>query len=242
MIKEYNNQRVLIIDNMVPINDNDAVERGNSLRLLFDTTNTDKWYECKNICINNPDCAFYDFKQIDNKTTSCKIFRREPYKKIEDLSFNDCMKFCSHDDDCDYLSHSINNKCELFSREKGNGKTAVGDLWFDFPIYGINTDKGNKVRTFNDCIKKNKTAVYYKDKYNNDGLCVPKKFFKYNPGNRTVYFNKDPVNKYKSLNPIIGLKSKHRENIEKYKFLILIIFLVFLFMMIYYFSNIIPQI
>lgn len=237
-LKEYNNQTILTLNNAEPINDNQAKERDNSLRLLFETTEADKWYECRNVCDNNPDCVSYDF---DKENTLCKIYRKEPYKTTHHLSLDNCTKFCSHDNRCDFLSHSIDNQCSLFTREKLDGRASIKNLWFDFPIYGVNAEKGIKTKTFEECLDKSKSkyVVFYKDKNANedtDGYCIERRFFKQNPGNTAIYFNKTPVDQYKSLNPVIGLKSRNRENIEKYKSFIVFVWFIILLIFCYYFA------
>jgi hypothetical protein len=230
-LREYNNQTLLTINDSKPLNDDNAKDRGNSLRLLVETTDANKWYECRNMCENNPNCELYKF---DNDNTICKLYRKEPYKEIKNLSLNDCTMFCSKDNDCDYLSHSNNNTCQLFSREniKEKTKTSIGDLWLDFPIYGINVEKGINADNFDRCRYKlnNDNFVFYDDsKY-----CIPKRFYEYSPGNTTIYFNKDPVDKYKSLNEYIGLKSENRNNIENIKIYIVIIWIIILTVFIYF--------
>jgi hypothetical protein len=230
-LEEYNNQTILIIKNSEPINDKHVKEKGNSARLLAETSDVDKWYECRNICLNNKNCVTYNF---DDENKNCKIYRDEPYKSIRNLSLKDCTKFCSKDDQCDFLSHSFDNKCTLFTREKYDGNTIIGDLWFDFPIFGINLQKGIELDNFQKCVDNldNKDAVFYKkDKKDKKGICINKQLYKYNPGNTSIFFNKTPVDQYKLLNPIIGLKSKNRNNIDKYKIVItfILIFIMLLF-------------
>jgi hypothetical protein len=236
-LREYNNKIILTIDDSKPVNDDTAIERGNSLRLLGEMTNVDKWHECRNVCLNNPDCELYKF---DKEQKICKIYRKEPYKEIKDLDFDNCIKFCSKDNDCDFLSHSNDNKCLLYTREEDKSKdkkskTSMGDLWLDFPVYGINFKKGIKAQSFDECQKKlgTKYFVYY----DNAKYCIPKKFFNQSFGNKTVYFNKTPADKYKTLDNIIGLKSENRNSVEKYKTYIIIIFLFLLLIFFYYITK-----
>ena len=235
-LREYNNQILLTIPNSKPVNDDYAKERGNSLRLLAESLDADKWYECRNMCQNNPDCETYKF---DEKKTLCQLYRKEPYKEIKDLSLDDCTQFCSNDNDCDYLSHSVNNTCSLHSREniKEKSKSTIGNLWFDFPIYGINTEKGIRSDNFDRCRAKleHDYFVYYdKSKY-----CIPKRFFEQSAGNTTIYFNKKPYDQYKALNKYIGLKSETRENVDKYKTYVIIVWFIILFLIIYYATRLI---
>jgi hypothetical protein len=257
-LSEYNNQILLTIDDVKPINDDKAKERGNSLRLLGESTDINKWFECRDACLNNPDCETYKF---DEAKTTCKIYRKEPYKEEKDLSLNDCINFCSKDNDCDFLSHSNDNTCLLYTRENNDyndnacssyinnnnnnsnnnnnnnnnnnkSRTAIGEMWFDFPIYGLNLKKGVSAGSFGECRKKlgHDYFVYYDDaKY-----CVPKRFFEQSFGNKTVYFNKRPVDKYKILNKYIGLKSENRENVEFYKIIVFVIWIILLFIAIYF--------
>ena len=242
-LREYNNQILLTIPDSKPINDDSAKERGNSLRLLAESFDVNKWYECRNACLNNPDCAIYKF---DKDKTLCQIFRKEPYKEIKDLSLADCTMFCSKDNDCDYLSHSNDNTCLLYSREQqkndkntnnsnNKSRSAIGDLWFDYPIYGLNIKKGTPANNFDECRKKigHDYFVYYDDaKY-----CVPKKFFEQSFGDTTIYFNKRPVDEYKVLNKFIGLKSKNRENIDYYKTYVVVIWIFVLIILFYFFTK-----
>jgi hypothetical protein len=234
-LREYNNQTLLTIPDSKPVNDDSAKERGNSIRLLAESVDIDKWYECRDACLNNPDCALYKF---DKDKQLCQIFRKEPYKEIKDLTLDNCTLFCSKDNDCDYLSHSNDNTCLLYSRENNknkNTKSAIGDLWFDFPIYGLNVKKGTPANSFDECRKKlgHDYFVYYDDaKY-----CVPKRFFEQSFGDTTIYFNKNPVDKYKILNNIIGLKSKNRESVEHYKTYVVIIWIIIFIIFFYFFSK-----
>lgn len=234
-LREYNNQILLTIPDSKPINDDSAKERGNSLRLLAESVDIDKWFECRDACLNNPDCVIYKF---DQDKPLCQIFRKEPYKEIKDLSLNDCTLFCSKDNDCDYLSHSNDNTCLLYTREQNNNKkskSSIGDLWFDYPIYGLNIKKGVSADNFNECKKKLGTDyfVYYDDaKY-----CIPKRFFDQSVGNTTIYFNKKPVDEYKILNKFIGLKSKNREKVDNYKTYVVIIWIIILILLFYFMTN-----
>jgi hypothetical protein len=267
-LREYNNQTLLTIPDTKPINDDYAKERGNSLRLLATSTEADKWFECRNMCMNNKDCELYKFDGEGPEGTICKLYRKEPYKEIVDIKLETCTKACSLDKDCDYLSHSVDNKCTLHTRENLNesGKTAIGDLWFPFSIYGLNIEKGVTANSFNRCrykLQKNERPfvggsgngsggnnksghqitlsnqkpseisgdyfVYYdKSKY-----CIPKRFFEQSPGNTLIYFNKEPVDKYKSISKFIGLKSANKEKVESYKTIAVIVWIsaVFLFLL-----------
>jgi hypothetical protein len=230
-LREYNNQILLTISDSKPVNDDHAKERGNSLRLLAESLDANKWFECRDMCLNNPDCETYKF---DADKQLCQLYRKEPYKEVKDLSLNDCTEFCSKDNDCDYLSHSQNNTCSMYSREelKENGKSAIGDLWVNFPIYGINTNRGVKSDTFERCREKlgHDYFVYYdKSKY-----CVPKRFFEQSPGNTTIYFDKKPYDQYKALNKYIGLKSENRESVDKYKIYVIILWIIILLFIFYY--------
>jgi hypothetical protein len=237
-LREYNNQILLTIPDSKPINDDSAKKRENSLRLLAESTNVNKWFECRDACLNNPDCAIYKF---DENKPLCQIFRKEPYKEIKDLSLADCTMFCSKDNDCDYLAHSNDNTCLLHTREqtqdnnKNNSRSAIGDLWFDYPIYGLNLKKGTPANNFDECRKKlgHDYFVYYDDaKY-----CVPKRFFEQSFGDTVIYFNKRPVDKYKILNNFIGLKSKNRESIDYYKTYVVIIWIIILIISFYFLAR-----
>jgi hypothetical protein len=220
MLKEYNNQTILIMNDTIPLNDDSAIDRGNSLRLLAETSDLDKYYECKNACNNNKDCVFFDF---DTANTTCKLYRKEPFKKIDKIDASVCLDYCSNDEKCDYLHHTINNECYLFSREniKEKSNTHINDLRFDFPIYGINKSKSTITTDIDDCLKKNnnENCIFYE----NTKRCVPKIFYKKSPGDTTIYINKEPIDKYKSLNKFVGLKSKNRIFIGRIKKIIILI-------------------
>lgn len=231
VLEEYNNQIILTINNAYPVNDNEAKEKGNSKRLFLTVPNVQQYYDCRNICYNNSDCSSFEF---NNDDILCKLYRNEPYKDIKDTSLNNCKHMCSVDNNCDYLSHSSNNTCRLFTREndiKNKAQTSIGDLWFDFSIYGFNDTDGTNAKNFYDCLNKmpEKNFVYY-----GNGQCIPKTFYKFSPGNTTIYFDKKPYNKYKSINKYIGLKSKNRNIIDKYKNYIVSVFLIILLLIIYY--------
>lgn len=220
MLEEYNNQTILTLNNTRPLNDDSAIDRGNSLRLLAETSDLDKYYECKNACNNNKNCVFFDF---DTTNTTCKLYRKEPFKKIDKIDKNICLNYCSKDENCDYLHHTINNECFLFSREniKEKSSSYINDLKFDFPIYGINKSKSAEATDIDDCLKKsnNENCIFYE----NTKRCVPKLFYANSPGDTTIYINKDPVDKYKILNKFVGLKSKNRIFIERIKKVIVLI-------------------
>ena len=232
MLSEYNNQTILTIKNEEPATDEYALKRRNSLRQIDKKENIQKWYECKDLCQNKKDCVYYDY---NNDKAICTLFRKEPFRTIDDLSLNDCTEYCSKDNMCDYLSHSQKNKCMLFSREDNNGKSIIGDLWVDYSVYGYNTDKGFHADNFDDCKDKlnGKNGVFYMPQ----NYCIPKKLTNPSLGNTAIFFNKTPLDKYEILNDIIGLKSKNREKIDKYKYYFLIIVFIILFYFFYRFSN-----
>jgi hypothetical protein len=244
-LSEYNNQTLLTIKDVRPMNDDLASERGNSLRSLGRSTNINKWFECRDACLNNPDCVIYRF---DKSIPQCEIFRKEPYKEIKNLSLEGCTEFCSKDKECDFLSHSTNNTCQLYTRENDKSKdkkskTSIGDLWLNFPVYGLNVKDGVSAKSFEECKKKlgSDYFVYYDDaKY-----CVPKRFFTQSAGDTTIYFDKTPVDKYKALNELSKnkfldkfgldyLRSESREIIEKYRVIIIVFFLILLFLLLFY--------
>lgn len=236
-ISEYNNQTILTINNARPINDDQAKERGNSLRLLGKSSDVNEWFECRDSCLNNPDCVIYRFQK---NLPLCEIFRKEPYKEVKDLSLEKCTEFCSKDNDCDFLSHSVDNKCQLFTREKDKSEgnqsvSSIGKLWVDYPVYGLNIKKGVSADSFEDCRKKLGTEyfVYYDDaKY-----CIPKRFFKQSVGNTTIYFDKKPVDKFKAIDKLKDIdiiKSESRYIIELIKKYVVIIFLVLLILILYF--------
>lgn len=241
-LSEYNNQTLLTIKNARPINDDMAVERGNSLRSLSRSTNINKWFECRDACLNNPDCETYKF---DKSIPRCELFRKEPFKEIENLSFKDCKEFCSKDKNCDFLSHLSNNTCKLFTREDDKSKykkskSSIGDLWLNYPVYGLNIKNGVKVNSFDECKKKLGTNyfVYYDDAK----FCVPKRFFNQSVGDTIIYFDKTQVDKYKALSDVkilnklglINLKSETRKYIYNYRVVFVIFFLIMLLLFIYY--------
>lgn len=226
MLNEYNNQTLLIFKDSEPATDEFAVKMGNSSRKIYEENNIKKWYECKNICDNRDDCAYYDY---DVKNEKCILYRNEPYKIVNDLSLDQCKNFCSNDDTCDYLSHTVNNECMMYTREKIPGKTAIGDLWFDYSIYGYNIGDKIQVNNFEECANLKKDFVYYPDRK----YCIPKEFTNKQLGNTTIFFNKSSIDKYKTLNNIIGLKSKNRDTFEKNKYLVLIVFII-VFVLIFY--------
>lgn len=218
MLKEYNNQTLLILNNTIPINDDSAIERGNSLRLIAKTSDINKYYECKNACNNNEKCAFFNY---DDKNTTCELYRKEPFKKLENIDKDTCLKYCSNDDKCDFLHHSIDNECNLYSRQniKEKAKTNINELWFDFPIYGINKSKSFNADNFQDCINKNNknNCIYY------EGLkeCIPKQFYNEKLGDTTIYINKNPVDNNKILSKFMGLKSQEKKHIDDLKIFII---------------------
>jgi PAN domain len=233
MLSEYNNQTILTINNAEPATDQFAVKRRNSLRKIDEKENIKKWFECRDFCRDRTDCAFYDY---DKKKEKCILYRREPYKSIKDLSLKNCTEFCSKDDMCDYLSHSQNNKCMLFSRENNKGKSSIGNLWVDYAIYGYNTDKGFYAKDFYECKDKlgdDKDFTFFTPQ----NYCIPKKFTNPSLGNTTIFFNKIPLDKYEILNDYIGLKSKNRDKIDRYKYLFLIIIFIILFYLFYRFTT-----
>lgn len=226
-LKTYNNQTIYVFPNTEPVNDDDAVNRGNSLRLLYKNTNIVQQEDCRNICLNNKDCELYKFDSVNN---ICKLYRTEPYKIIKDLSLDDCTLFCSKDDDCDYLSHDINNTCKLRTREQiDNAKTCIDDMWFDYSIYGLNRDKGEVIEDFYKGLKKDKQFVYY----GNDKYFIPKTFYKPVSGSTTIYFNKNPIENNKIMDLLVGLKSKHRDYIDTIKNIILLTFFAIITIIIY---------
>jgi PAN domain len=242
-LSKYNNQTLLTIKDVNPLNDDRAKERGNSLRLLGRSLDVNKWFECRDACLNNPDCVVYKF---DHEKPMCEIYRKEPYKEVKNLSLDQCKEFCSKDDNCDFLSHHVNNTCKLHTREEDksedkSSRTSIGDLWLDYPVYGLNVKKGVKANSFDECRKKLGTDhfVYYADA----GYCVPRRFFEQNVGNTTIFFNKEPVDKYESLDNIIDkitgdpeekLKSKNREQIHGLRRWFIGIWLIILILIIYW--------
>ena len=232
MLSEYNNQTLLTINNAEPATDEYAIKRRNSLRKIDEKENIKKWYECKNFCDEKEDCVFYDY---DAENEKCILYRKEPYKTINDLSLKDCTNFCSKDNACDYLSHSQNNTCMLFTRENNDGKSSVSDLWVNFPIYGYNTDKGFHAKDFYEC--KNKLPGKDFAFYSPQNYCIPKKFTNASLGNTTIFFNKTPLDQYKILNNYIGLKSETRDKINRYKYFFLIIIFIILFYVFYRFTT-----
>lgn len=232
-ISKYNDQTILTFVNSEPATDEYAKSRKNSLRQIDEKNDIQKMYECREFCLYNDECVHYDY---DEKKQNCKLYRKEPFREINDLSLKDCTEFCSKDDKCDYISHSVKNKCELYTREDYIGKSVIEDLYFDFPIYGYNTEHGKRVTSFDECKKTfpGKSAVYYKD-YN---YCIPRKFTKDNIiGNTTIFFNKTPLNKYSAINSLIGLKSKNRDKVDKYKYFVLVIFFIIIFIIFYKFTK-----
>jgi hypothetical protein len=231
MLKEYNNQTLLILNNTIPLNDDSAIEKGNSLRLIAKTSDLDKYYECKNACNNNEDCGFFDY---DDKNTTCKLYRKEPFKKINNIDKDTCLEYCSKNNKCDFLHHSIDNECNLYSRQniKEKAKTNINNLRFDFSIYGINKSKSFKADNFNDCINKSNknNCIYYEE--TND--CVPKDFYNKKLGDTTIFINKNPVDKYKFLSNFLGLKSSDKKSIEDTKKFIVATFLILI--IVYFFS------
>lgn len=253
-ISEYNNQTILTIKDVRPVNDDFAKKRGNSLRLLGKSTDVNEWFECRNVCLNNPDCVTYKFEK---DPLMCKIYRKEPYKEIKNLSLEDCKKFCSRDNDCDFLSHSVDNKCNLFTREKdvsqnNKSRTSIGKLWVDYPVYGLNMKNGIRADSFEECKKKLGTDyfVYYDDvKY-----CIPKRFFQQSVGETTIYFDKKPVDRLKVIDDLrnteiimelekkgldipgkfLGLNSPSREFIDKFKVYAVVLFIILLVILFYF--------
>lgn len=236
MLKEYNNNTILEIKDVRPVNDDLAIERGNSLRLLAVSTDVDKYYECKNACNNNSDCSYFDF-DLDN--TTCKLYRKEPFKKIEKVNKDLCLEICHKDEDCDYLHHNKDNECFLFSRENitENAKSNIDELWFDFAVYGINNDKSIKTNDFNECLKKNnnKNCIFYED----TKMCIPKIYYEKSTGDTTIYINRTPLDIYSStLNNLIGLKTKNRNNIKNINLFFLILLLSIIIFIFYFIGNI----
>jgi hypothetical protein len=231
-LSEYNNQTILTINNAQPATDEYARERGNSLRLIDEKQKVKRWFECRDMCLDNPDCELYKY---DANQEFCKLYQKEPYKTSTDISLDDCKMFCSKDDKCDYISHSHKNICEMYTRENYNGNTKIGDLWLDFPIYGYNLVEGKRVNTFEECRKKfdGQNVVFYEEqKY-----CIPKEFTKNTIGYTTVFFNKEPLDKYKIVNHILGLKSENRNDANRYKYIILIFVLIILLFICYKFTK-----
>jgi len=233
MLKEYNNNTILEIKDVRPVNDDLAIERGNSLRLLAVSNDVDKYFECKNSCNNNKDCAYFDF---DKENTTCKLYRKEPYKKVEKVNKDLCLEICQRDLNCDYLHHTTNNDCYLFTREnidkEENAISNIDNLWFDFAIYGINKDKAVKVKNFDECSEKNNNANYIY--YDKSKLCIPKTYYLKSMGDTAIYINRTPLDKYSSLlNKFIGFKSKDRNFIDKCKLLLLVVIIFILCQLLY---------
>jgi len=223
MISKYNNQIILTIPDSKPASDEHAKKKGNSLREIDKKEEIKRWYECRDMCLENENCHHYDYKHANE---ICILYRNEPYKIVKDLSLDDCTEFCSRDSECDYLSHSANNTCSMHRRENYEGNSVIGDLWFDYPIYGYNNTfkKGIPSQSFEDCKKQfDGTNIVYYDKHK---YCVPKQFTTDSRGSTTIFFNKTPVDKYEFINDIIGLKSENRKIIDTYKYHVVVIFFI----------------
>lgn len=222
-MQEYNNQTILKLNDTRPITDKDAVLRGNSLRHLLSKPDVNSLFDCKNICINNKDCIKYNYI---NENSLCNLYRRDPFKNIKDINQETCIKYCSKDNDCDYAWHTKNNECFLFSRENNN-ISSIGDLIVDYGIYGLNKSDGIKSDNFKNCLKDLKTdhLVYS----NIDKQCIPKQFYTQSNGDTTIYFDKEPVNKYSFFQKYFGLNSKYKEDIIKIKKYFVYGFVIFIF-------------
>jgi len=204
----------VILKDIAPATDNYSENRTNSLRLLDKKNKISQDFECKDMCLANNNCVKYVF---DRNTQNCELYRKEPYKHINDLSLDDCKMTCFKDNTCDYLSHGINNTCELYTRENYIGKSKIGNAIFDFPIYGYNSDNGIITNTFEECKNKYNDFVY-----NNNKKCIPKIFGIPKLNNTTIYFDRFPVDTYGSLQVL----NIDRHYIDKYKDIIFTIFFI----------------
>jgi len=236
MLQNYNNQTILTMDHAIPATDKHAVGWGNSLRLVDTQNKITEELTCKNKCLDLKECVNYKY---DQNTLTCKLYRKEPFKTIPTLSLDDCINTCSHDNECDYISHDVNNTCSLHSREPYTGTTIMNDgqTFFNYPIYGYNIGNGASAATLDDCKKMFSTndKIYYDDyKY-----CIPKDFtIKGVAGSTTVFFDKTPLDNYAAINGMIGLKSTNRQYIDAFRYVIVIVIIIVLIMVCWRVANI----
>ena len=180
-MKHYSkNQQVLIINNARPATDKYAHDANNRLRVLNELHNVQQDNECRKACMANKDCVHYKY---DKNKEKCILYRREPYKITNNLNLNQCLKFCSTDNNCDYLYHAHNNDCIMFTRENYNGTSIIDNEKFNYPVYGYTIDEKTNKITDKVCIKNQNTE------------CVNKMFTLPTINGTTVFFKKKDNNK-----------------------------------------------
>jgi len=229
MIGQYKNQSIFKVADSEPATDDNAVQKGNSLRRLTTYKDITSYYECQSYCNNNKDCASFNY---DNKNAQCLLYRKEPFKEINGLTLDDCTEMCSRDDTCDYLSHTQNNKCTLFSREDVDGKSSVGNFSTDYAIYGFNAGPGVSATDYNDCSSKmnGQDFVFYPDQ----NYCIPKKFTNRQAGSTTIFFNKFPAKQYEAIEKKFDIDPHDTRKKNLYAWLFVGLVVIVLFYVFYY--------